>query len=58
MAKNTENKTPYEIKATITLREGRLYVGEVPICTLTESEAKEAGNSVESLEAFVGSCLL
>ena len=58
MAKNTENKTPYEIKATITLRDGRLYAGEIPICTLTESEAKEAGNSVESLEAFVGSRLI
>ena len=53
-----ENKTPYEIKATITLRNGRLYVGEVPICKLTESESKEAGNSVESLEAFIGSRLL
>ena len=58
MAKNTENKTPHEIKATITLRDGRLYAGETLICTLTESEAKEAGNSVESLEAFVGSRLI
>ena len=52
MAKNTE------IKATITLRDGKLYVGEVPICTLTESEAKEAGDCVESLEAFIGSRLI
>ena len=58
MAKNTENKTPYEIKATVTLRNGKLYVGEIPICTLTESEAEEAGDSVESLEAFVGSRLV
>ena len=58
MAKNTENKTPYKIKATITLMDGRLYAGEIPICTLTESEAKEAGNSVESLETFVGSRLV
>lgn len=58
MAKNTENKTPYEIKVTVTLRDGRLYVGEIPICTLTESEAKEAGNSVESLEAYVGERLI
>ena len=54
MAKNTENKTPHETKATVTLRDGRLYVGEIPICTLTESEAEEAGNTVESLEAYVG----
>ena len=58
MAKNTENKTTYEKKATITLRDGKLYDGEIPTCTLNESEAKEAGNSVESLEAFVGARLL
>lgn len=58
MAKNTENKTPYEIKATVTLRDGRLYVGQIPICKLTESEAEEAGNTVESLEAYVGERLI
>ena len=58
MAKDTENKTPYEIKVTVTLRDGRLYVGDIPIFALTESEAEEAGNTVESLEAYVGERLV